>query len=53
MTNDIVRPIGKKNPLAKAFYRQVVIQNKPDLVAYLEFEQIVLSKGGAATLETL
>ena len=50
MMRDTVRPIGIKNPLAKSFHRQAIQQNKPDLLAYLEPEQLVLSKGGAAKL---
>ena len=47
---DTVRPIGIRNPLAKSFHRQAVQQNKQDLVSFLEPEQLVLSKGGAAKL---
>ena len=47
---DTVRPIGIRNPLAKSFHRQAVQQNKQELVSFLEPEQLVLSKGGAAKL---
>ena len=45
-----VRPIGIRNPLAKSFHRQVIQQNKPDIVEYLEPQQLSGSKGCAAKL---
>jgi hypothetical protein len=50
MLRDAVRPIGIRNPLAKSFHRQAIHQSKPELVTFLEPEQLVLSKGGAAKL---
>ena len=47
---DKIRPIGIRNPLAKSFHRLAMSQNKADMVAYLEPEQLVLSKGGAGKL---
>ena len=44
MKSDTVRPINIRNPLVKAFHMQIVKRNKSDLIAYLEHEQIVLSK---------
>ena len=50
MMRDTVRPISIRNTLAKALHRQAIQQNKSDLIAFLEPEQLVLSKGGAAKL---
>ena len=50
MLRDTVRPIGIRKPLAKSFHRQAIHQSKPELVSFLEPEQLVMSKGGAAKL---
>ena len=45
-----VRPLGLRNPLLKAFHRQVVTQNKAEVREYLEPQQLGLSVSGAQKL---
>jgi hypothetical protein len=45
-----VRPIGMRNTLSKVFNKMMVEENKGDLVAYFEPEQLAMSAGGAAKL---
>ena len=49
-TDKEIRPIGIKNPLLRTAHREVITTNKQELVRYLEPQQLVLSKAGAAKL---
>ena len=46
----LVRPIGMRNPYTKAIHKEVVRQNKSELTAYLEPEQLGMSVAGGAKL---
>ena len=48
--HDSVRPIGNKNPFVKSIHREVMDQNKEELVQYLEPQQLAMSKAGASKL---
>ena len=45
-----VRPVGVRNPLLKIWHREVVLQNKLELKAFLKPQQIASSEAGAAKL---
>ena len=45
-----LRPIGVRNPLLKLWHREVLIQNKMELKAFLEPQQIATTEAGAAKL---
>ena len=45
-----VRPIGVKHTLVRSLHREVVKQNRGEIVRYLEPEQLALSKGGGQKL---
>ena len=46
----LVRPMGIKNPFMKTFHREVIKQNKSELVNYLEPCQLGMSVAGGAKL---
>ena len=45
-----VRPVGVENPLLRTLHRAPVVQNKADITAALEPEQLSQSKAGGAKL---
>ena len=45
-----LRPIGVKNPLVRTFHKEVVKESKPELVTFLEPQQLAMSSAGAAKL---
>ena len=45
-----LRPLGVQNPLVRIWHREVVKFNKPEIVKFLEPQQMVLSTAGAAKL---
>ena len=45
-----LRPIGVKNPLVRTFHKEVVKHSKPELVKFLEPQQLAMSSSGAAKL---
>ena len=45
-----LRPVGVRNPLLKIWHREVVLQNKQELKAFLEPQQIASTEAGAAKL---
>ena len=47
---DSIRPLGIRNPLLKSFHREVINGSKGELLAFLEPQQLGMSKGGAAKL---
>ena len=47
---DTVRPLGLRNPLLKAFHREVSQSNKEVVKSFVEPQQLVLSQGGGSIL---
>ena len=47
---EAVRPIGIRNPLVRDLHKAVVIQNKSNLVDFLEPEQLAMSVAGGGKL---
>ena len=45
-----VRPLGVKHRLARSFHRRVVVDNKAELIDYLEPQQLAMSPGGCTKL---
>ena len=47
---EAIRPIGIRNPLLKTYHREAISSSKPELIEFLEPQQIGMSEGGAARL---
>ena len=45
-----VRPLGVKHQLARSFHRRVVVENKAELIDYLEPQQLAMSPGRCTKL---
>ena len=45
-----LRPLGIKNPLVRSIHKEVIKYNKPELVRFLEPQQLALSTAGASKL---
>ena len=51
--NTSVCPIGMRNPLVKTFNKEMIVQNRGEILNFLEPQQLAMSKVGGAQISIL
>ena len=49
-SDNAIRPIGIRNPLVKSFHKEVINDNREELISFFEPQQLAMTKGGASKL---